>query len=341
MCIHVPDATLLRSAGNGGMTQVTDTLFANTGFGSSAIALPCFRIGLVLDGMLDVPANRAAVVAMTDAFLKRYGADLRFCATLKDANSKGRAIKATPKKISEIVAAVSKGLESLYEIRLYGSDDNPLEVPFLPYLTVSHAAYPMTLIEIMVPHDPADPTSFPDQIDAIARTAPVRLGFQGLGFGKTTLRFYNEFLLPPAFQRFRTAIMGRFDSAPTHLWFRRDNFVKTKGDYAPGITQTGWRTYVGAAFRDRLGDPAATNAAGVTVEHLPQMTVVTAGPEPIWGDVNAGESISIYQAAHQYVRLAYAERKWLISFAPWSNSDPESTELSEGYLDRFLPKAAA
>ncbi len=305
-----------------------------------AVAVPAFRSAAVLDGLLNVPDTKAAVLGLFDLFVSRFGGNIGYMALDKaGASAAAKLVKCTPDKLVELRATLDGEMTKLLRLRLFGAKVAPMSAPNLPFLSILRSAGPATAVELSLPANLPDLMDVAGAIDGILRAAPLRSGFQSFGFLPDV--GVAGPMHPAAFRRYRCAVMGEFPTSILHLSFRTANIAQRDGDYTPGITETGWRTYVGAAFRDRLGNADTLAARGVRVEPLAGMTVVTAGDAPIWGDVNKGDTIAGYQAAHDFLRPAYGERKWLVSFAPWSNRDPDSTDLSEGYVDRLVPEDAA
>lgn len=304
------------------------------------IAIPCFRIGAALDGHLNVETSLIAAKQIYDIFTTQFSGEIRFALIEKKRAQRGaRATKATSKKVQNLKDALWGGMVEQSSVRFYGTDENPLNAPFLPFLSISNRQGPVTEIEISVPWDTPDLLRFADAVHTVLCDAPVRFGYQGMGFGKTSLNGLDDFSLPMAHERFRTALMGTFNRSPDHLLFRKVYIVNSKvpgmgGEYSPGVGDTGWRTYVGAAFRDRLGDVDIARAKGVRIDEFADVTVVTAGPEPIWGDVNRGEDISAFVASYAYLRPAYADMKNLCK-GMWRDNNAADTAASRGYFERL------
>jgi hypothetical protein len=304
-------------------------------------AVPVFRTDALLDGKLDVPENRHAALALFDAFVARFGSEIAFVAKQGKKAASANLVKATKARITDLRARLAEGLPDHSAIRLYGTDATPLGAPFQPNLLIMQEYFPSTQIEMSVDWNVPDLGEIIAGSDRLLRTTHMRAGYQSMGFQRSPVKWSDDRQFPPATDRFRAAVMGKFTPAAEWQAFLTDNIVKLWGPYTAGIFATGWRTYVGAAFADRLDTSAQKLTAladqGVAVEVLPQMTVVTAGPEPIWGDVNKGENVSAYRAAHAFLLPAYCTRKNLARFTlGWNDRDPERVDMVERYLDRLL-----
>lgn len=304
------------------------------------IALPCFRVGAVLDGTLDQATSQTAATKIHSLFMDAFAADLKFAVLAPKVERKPtKATKATPKQLSAIQAALRNGMPDNSALRLYGSDENPLGVPFMPYLSISNRLGRMTEIELMIPWDLPELTQFADTVHQALCVAPVRFGYQGMGFGRSKIQSLPDQHLPLAYERFRAAIMGDFNRHPDRLLYRLDYLVNHSqpsqaGDYTPGLNDMGWRTYVGADFQGRLGDPDRARAAGVQIDEHATTLTVTAGPEPIWGDINAGEDLTVFAAAYAYLQPAYAEMRFLCK-GMWGDRSPVEKAASQGYFQRL------
>lgn len=306
---------------------------------STPFALPAFRMLVVLKGRFDVEANRKAVLAIFDLFAQRFDDEIAFVATEKfGARSGANPIKQTPARIKKMRADLEAGMPGITSVKAFGTDQNPTNTPMTPYFRAIHVAKLYSEVEIALPWDLPDLKEFADRADAALAGAAVCTGYQSMGFLKHTQTF-NDKNLPPAFERYKAAVMGNINGNLAFLPFQGDQYVRRKGPYEPGILETGWRTYVGEDYRGKLGSTDGLDQHGVSVEAYPGYTKVTAGPAPIWGDMNAGEDISAYTAAHQFVLPAYCGRDRLIEGTLWgSKNSAEGCDLAEQYLNRFLPE---
>lgn len=325
-----------------------DVLYADIRNQDEPAAVPAFRIGFVLDGMLDQMPVRQAALAMLDAFASYCGARLGFMMLAGTGGKPGKLIPFRTAKLAEWRGRVVEGLPRNRGLRLYGPDDGPLGAPFLPFFSLDHDRHPSTRIEICLPCDAPDLLLFSRHIDQIARGAPVRFGFQGYGFAGSPVAGVPDRMLPPAFLRYRMALMGDVLGKETCLFYsqpfvtmrRLDQQRKKTGgapwDYQPGIPDMGWRTYVGPDFAARLDMGKAPQAAGLRIEEQGGMVIVTAGDAPGWGDLNRDEDMSAARAAHAFLRPAYCSRNPLAALTLGADpADPASAERADNYLNRF------
>ena len=325
-----------------------DTLFALIRNIDEPIALPAFRIGLIFDGMLDQPDVRYAALTILDLFDRRFGGDLQFMARFRPNSAAQTLAKFSGKKLQDWRVDVEQGMPKYRGFRLYGGDQNPLHTPFMPYFSLSHMPYPMTRLEMALPDQADGLREFSDDVDAAVRQAPVRFGYQGYGFARSPVEGLMDNYLPPAFNRYRTALMGDvlgqlepiFYSKP-FVTMRRADQIRSKSagqpyDYTPGITDIGWRTYIGREFADRLDHDKRPAEPSLHIDRNDRMTVVTAGDQPIWGDLNTAEDIAPWQAAHRFLKPAFASQNILKAFTLAASAhDPATIERRDGYLRRL------
>lgn len=306
-----------------------------------AIAMPAFRTIATADAPPDQDDIRDALLAIHDLFLEHFGDDVVFAALASPRGTGGRLVKATKKKREQCRAVIEEGLESKHGVRYYGTDETPLELPHLPFLSLGRQLETAegtwcTVIEVAVPYDHPDVMQLAEHLDAILRKLPLMEGYQGYGWEVSPVGGLDDRWLPSTLiQRYPAALLGKFPRFLLLQYYDK-YFAERFEDYDTGISDVGWRTYVGAPFVERLGDPAKAEAKGVTVEHLPNVTVVTAGPAPIWGGTEAGEDLSAMRAAFSYVKPAWATRHTLVRFTlGWDDTVPAWVKRSEGYLDRL------
>ncbi|ABD55931.1 hypothetical protein Jann_3014 [Jannaschia sp. CCS1] len=305
-------------------------------------------IGVMRVTALTEPLSAAAFaepgVALLDAFLEHFGSDVVFVAKgSTQGNKTSNLTKATDRRLAEYRGIVADGGMDTFGIRLYGGDDTRLGKPLVPFASLSHHLTPTIIgpeprffdIDFALPPEGSATEAFLRDSNKILGTLPLRAGFQGLGFASSPVVGGRNRDWAPAFKRYQTAIMLELRLSPS-LVFLNPYRSKSKGAYTPGLPDIGWRTYVGAEFAARLGPPP--DHPNVSSEQLGDLTIVTAGERPIWGDLNSGEDISAYQAAAAYLNPAMASRNIRVREAPgYRHTDATRRELGEAYLDRLAP----
>ncbi len=296
------------------------------------LARPVFRSAVVLDGMLDRPENHAAAQAVLVAFLARFAEDVRFTATARMKPGMFKLAKASAKRIQTVRDLMAGDMGAHYGIHLDGTDQNGIDVPLEPMLSITHLPYPITVIEMLLPWDAPDLVALADGFAATMDGVSVRMGLQGMAFAYSRFRRGDSLTAPATHLRYQAAMMGEFAPYPTRTLIQLASSIRHYGHFTLGVTDTGWRTFVGQAFRDRLGALDGLAAQDVTATERPGHTILTAGAAPIWGDVNVAEDIGPYRAAHAALRPAYADRKALLQVGPFR----DWPEMAESYLDRLL-----
>ena len=325
-----------------------ETLYADMRNNDEPIAMPAFEIGLILDGMLNDLGVERVALAIFDEFINHFQDQLVFKMRESWTSKSAKLTAFKPKDILPLRQILAGGAPKTRCIRLYGTDENELNLPFTPFFSIDHDAYPMTRIVILLPPSAKDLRAFSDRIDQLARESQLRFGVQGFAFMRSPLSGFQDLDLPPAYNRYRAALMGNWFEALPSL-FHSEALVEMQRleqtrrkdagkpwDYHPGIVDIGWRTYIGKRFADRLQHSKPPADTAVKLEANDHMNIVTIGDEPIWGDINGPEDISAWRAAHDYLRPAFASRE-VLKLHTWDMqpSSPKSIEKTEGYLNRL------
>lgn len=314
-------------------TDMTITLFSHHLTTPTPIAMPAFRVCAALDGALSDDANKTCASDVFEAFLDNFGPDIAYAATSGKSRWTPKLVKPTATKLKRMREVIANGFTTHTGMRLYGPDTNVLGKPAVPFLSITQVYPTFIVIDLAVPHDHPDRDAFAQASDHALRSANLMAGYQGFGFFKSPISGLADNNLPVATDRFRAATMTEWMGNPScTLWSPR-----TAGNwpgYEAGITELGWRTYVGRMFTDRI---TAAPAASLTIEDLPNMKIVTAGPAPIWGDVNADEDITAYKDAYAYLAPVFTSRDMLRSstLGGIPSYDPARAAVVDGYLNRF------
>ncbi|RVV98317.1 hypothetical protein EKE94_05145 [Mesobaculum littorinae] len=310
------------------------------------VGAPILRITALTDP-LDGATLAGPGGELLDLFLTQFGADVAFVAKgpTTGRSRASRLTKATDKRIGELRAILRDGGVEKFGLRIYGPDDTGFGRPLAPYASIAHmiaetdaGVTPYAQIDFALPPEGEASQRFLHDSDEVLRRLPLRAGVQGLGFAGTPVEGSLMFLYPPAFRRYRAAVIADW-RIPSALVFHNPNATQVHGDYTAGLPDIGWRTYVGPEFSERLqGRPRHPE---VTVEQAGAATVVTAGAAPIWGDLNTGEDIGPFRAAARFLEPALASRGRRIREAPcYVNGNPEREALAADYLDRFKGSGA-
>ncbi|SLN54981.1 hypothetical protein PSM7751_02685 [Pseudooceanicola marinus] len=211
----------------------------------------------------------------------------------------------------------------------------------------------MAEIRIELPWQAEGALDLMAQVDAALEGVPVPTGYMGYGFAPRALGVNYVSFVPPAQRRYRCALM--MDPVPFSPLVRHDQSFVTmrrleqkraaKGraigeaglfDYVPGLPDVGCRTYIGGALRDRLAVTSEALGPDLTIDDRGTFTTLTAGPAPIWGDLNLNEDISAYQAAFAYLEPVMSDWNMRVRSAPgYSIKDKERVRQAKAYVDRF------
>ena len=314
--------------------------------GDVKIAQPSFRILLYFDGSLNDPVNAKGVVPLFDLFIKTYGEEAAWVAI---ANHNSRRL--TPKKLSKKqIERARTWLSTPDKIwpstcRVVGPLDDETCNVVVPAFRVDE--YRVNFLDISVPDDITRAVPFADSATEIIREIPVIACIMGFGFYLPQALESLEDWMPRGFERYRTAIefmvsgatMGIRKTGQGYRWDKSPELEPdAPADLQPGIPDIGWRTIVGAEFLDRLPDlkSALATTPEVSVHSTPGMAVLTAGEQPIWGDVVAGEDISAYQAVAK--TLAPVRYPLDVAYGSLFGNqyyDPQGRARIRAYLSRF------
>lgn len=309
------------------------------------IAPPAFRILLYCDGSLNDPANAKGVLALFDLFMETYGDEAAWIA-IADHERKLRPKKLSPKQIEDARSWLTTPNKTWpATCRVVGPLSDETNNVVVPAFRVDE--YRMMYLDMSVPDDIARAVPFADAATEIIRDMPVITGVMGLGFYLPQALDSLKTWLPRGFERYCTAIefvvdgatMGIRKTDEGYLWDESPELTPgAPADLQPGVPDIGWRTIVGAEFLDRLPalDPALADKPEVSLQVAPTMAIVTAGAQPVWGDVETNEDISAYRAvAGALAPVRYPADVAYGSLFGNQYYDPEGRARIDSYLQRF------
>ncbi|WP_417257266.1 hypothetical protein [Celeribacter halophilus] len=326
------------------------------------VAFPALRFCVWTEGGFDQPDCGAAALAVFDAVMESLGREIGYLTLVKPtADKRIRLTRATLKKREEARAAVAAGMPVHRYLKAAAKtmSDEGTERVGLPGFSLSHIPGGPGFVGLEIPWEHPAATGLIARLHQIMDGVPLVAGVCGYGFAMAPGDF-GQYKLPPAHLRFRTALMAQMEllsrevryDAPfvqmRRLYQRRDAKGATIPeaelfDYETGLPDIGWRTYLGADLSARVDAQegretklAALIAQGGAMEERAGHRVVTASPAPVWGDLNAGESITGYIAARAYLEPALASRSIRLLSAPCHDtSDKDRMREAEAYVDRF------
>lgn len=300
-----------------------------------AIAQPAFRILAWLDGSLNDPANAAMGEASLRAFLRYHRDDVGLIAIADKLRQ--------PNPVFPDDAAINDAIQWLHTpdkvfaatLRMNGDSNVELGYPAVPHFRIDEDVG-LVMLEMSLPIDSTRNVNIADAVTQILATAPLRAAVMGLGLYQPSRLSSLITYMPRAFQRYRCALEVQLTGPRDGIRKDRSAFDYAKNTHVqPGLPDIGWRSLIGAPFAARLpkGQPEHAHVDITRTDN--DVTVLTAGPLPIWGDVNEGEDTSAYSAVAQWLEtLRYPVPIALNSLFGSQGADPRGADRVEAYVRR-------
>lgn len=300
------------------------------------IAQPAFRVLLYCDGSLNDPANGAGVTRLFDLFLEHYGAEAAWLAIADEA----RPMRPKPLDAAGIADArhwlntPDKSFPAT--CRIVGPISEESANVTVPAFRVDE--YRVMFLDMSVPADADRAVSFAQAATEVIRDMPVIASIMGMGFYLPVALESLKDYLPRAFVRYRAAIEFTVDSATMGIRKTGEGFDWDENEgVEPGIPDIGWRTIIGPDFTSRLPDlDALYGAPGVAYERTDDIAVITAGPSPVFGDVDKGEDIAPYRTVAKALKpVRYPVEVAVGTLFGNQAYTPEGRDRVEAYLARL------
>lgn len=307
-----------------------------------AIAVPAFRTLAWVDGTLRDDTIRSAVLSVFDLFADAFSGKMEVMKLTADIGS------ATPTDWDTVAARrwIGSGDERPHSVLGHGPVDPDMRATGVPDFRLAQFGKRMSIEVSIAPGDMQ--AEFTDHFHRCLMRMPLFCGLQSMGFYQPASLFGLLRHMPQSYPRYRAAVeipvyieqvLRRQQTSkgyPIGIWAAFPNAVA-------GLPDTGWRTMVGPMYRERLATPdKAAFHDDVVVHDENDILTLTAGPTPIWGDVNAGEDIAAYQSVARYLRPimidANVARRSLFGSKDRTAQDRESVDA---YLNRFMPAQAS
>ncbi|MCR4266330.1 type VI immunity family protein [Nitratireductor sp. ZSWI3] len=301
------------------------------------IAVPAFRVIAILAGEIHAAKNKPALAGTYELFEASFGE----AANVTSYNFPGHA-----GKIRWMNPTLQKQGRQFFDsnateygqgLRRYGYALDAFEEPALPYFAVEQRS-DVCFLEIDIRDDAALAVAFADDITRLLMDAQVIWGVMGMGMFLPPYKSSLEFKLGEGVRRYRTSI----EISPSMVMdgIRREGSShRWQKDEKPGIADIGWRTLIGREYWSRIPDaiPALREAENISVEQSEHVLAITAGVQPIWGDVNRGEDITAYSTvAKQLAPIRYPESAAKAFMFGGNTHDPHHADKIETYLARLL-----
>lgn len=308
--------------------------------GNVKIAEPAFRVLLYCDGSLNDPANADGVTRLFDLFLEHYGAEAAWLAIADEA----RPMRPKPLDgdgISDARNWLNTPDKSFpATCRVVGPLSEETGNVTVPAFRVDE--YRVMFLDMSVPADADRAVPFAQAATQIIRDMPVIASIMGMGFYLPVALESLKDYLPRAYPRYRTAIEFTVDSATMGIRKTEEGFRwdQNKG-VEPGIPDIGWRTIIGPDFTPRLPElDAVAEAPGVAYERTGDIAVITAGPKPVFGDVDKGEDITPYRTVAKALKpVRYPVEVAVGTLFGNQAYNPEGRDRVEAYLARLEDEA--
>ncbi|TRW98281.1 hypothetical protein FNJ84_05745 [Paracoccus sp. M683] len=302
------------------------------------IATPVFRILLWCDGHWRDRANRQAMLGVFDLFCLRWSGQFHSL-TRASADQPPRTCPNTDASLAALRAELAAGTARMDSgIRLAGWTDSPHFIESAPCLRLGELG-DLAFLALELPPDADDLVDFTDQVTEFASAMSLRCGVAGFGYFLPDYLESLVFALPMAMARTNAAIevtprCVAFCIMPQAL---ATQDVDEDPPVAVGLADIGWRTLIGAGFRDRLPDLSMLAKGGdVAVDRRGELVVVTAGDRPVWGRVLPQEDIAPYQrVAKALGPLRISPRLAQRHLFGGDNGDPERNDRVQAYLNRL------
>ena len=301
------------------------------------IAQPSFRILVYCLQPLANPAISNTMAELLDVFVSTYREELAYIVISDDERPMlGRHVDDDAiADARDWLANATKPWPST--CRLFSHINEEAQAITVPSYRAEQAA-DYCFLDMSVPADPQRVKDFADDVTDIIKDCPILYSVMGMGFFLPASLESLETFLPRAYPRYKTAIEFMAEGARWGLHKEIGNFDwQGYPNATPGIPTIGWRTILATHYLNDLPNlETVTQTPGVSLERTDNMAIVTAGDLPIWGDVNASEDISAYQAVAAALKPVRVHIEPALSGLFGSlRSDPQGRDRLEAYLSRF------
>ncbi len=302
-------------------------------YNDTSFALPSFRLLSFFNRPLADPEMKAAALAVFDLFVGAASGRLAWFAKA------GSGVRQTPpQRVDDaVIAAERQWLEKAVfdwptTFRFNGWLDEPDCIVAPPHLRIEQRA-DLSLIQMEMPPDLPAPAGFADRFCAILGRLPLVWGVIGMGIYLPTANDSLVWMLPRVGTRFRAAIEVQPDHAERGLRTRRaDLGVPARRS---GIPDIGWRTLLGSPFISSLDFGRLQALPGVDLHRHKGFIALTAGPVPIWGDINQGEDLTSYRAVAAALRSLRLPPAYIRNALFGSGGASEKLDRLEAWSARY------
>jgi hypothetical protein len=296
------------------------------------VAEPCFRTLAWFSGSLNDAAFVQFAADLAGWFWRIHGARIGRITVASDLQP---AVPRDP--TSETLADVGRWINdtgkpySAY-LQMEAPEDLDYDAERVPWIHIREGAG-MVMAEVCLPFDLTDLVAQADaQAGLLAREGLI-CALQGMGYFLPPMNRSLKAVMPRATVRYPAAIELQLLDPVDGLQVEGAAFYwEDHPDLQPGLPDIGWRTMLGARLAARVGKLPDMPAVVVTENPL----TLTAGPAPIWGDVNRAEDISAYRAvAAALATIAMPRAVTDSRYFAGNPDDSDHMDRLDAYLARF------
>jgi hypothetical protein len=309
-------------------------------YDGAPVAEPCFRTLAWFAGSLnDAPFVQFAS-DLAGWFWRGHGARIGRITAASDLQPPVPR-DPTPETMAPVLADVGRWIKdtgkpySAY-LQMEAPQDLDFDAERVPWLHLREGAG-MVLAEVCLPHDLADLVAQADALAGLVARDGLICALQGMGYFLPPMNRSLKAVMPRATVRYPAAIELQLLDPVDGLQVDGAAFYwEDHPDLQPGLPDIGWRTMLGAGLAARLDAQAGKlpDMPGVTVTQGP--LTLTAGPAPVWGDVNRAEDISAYRAvAAALAPLAMPREVTDSRYFAGNPDDADHMDRLDAYLARF------
>lgn len=270
-------------------------------------------------------------VAFFEAFVKRYGAALRFY-RLSDSTKWKKVLPKDLRKVSRWFSDARTLAEPLLGITMHPAENADEPRPPLFEMMFDHVyeEYPRGMFRMVLPLDVAgeDASGLLELIDEAMAEFPVHWGSAGYAFywkgTDTQIENYAEQWL------------GRH--LVKHPGLSTGDYLTLGTRVENGLANIGWLTFVGDELIGKLGGREAitleAERSGVGLREYSKGVALQAGPTPELGNVNRKKTLPLYKDVGRILQPVFAADERLEKMGVIGIDDDEE---AVAWLKRFLP----
>jgi hypothetical protein len=301
-------------------------------YDGAPVAEPCFRTLLWFSGSLNAPPLTQFATDLAGWFWRSHGPQVGRITAASDLQVPDPR-DPTPEALAEVGRWIKDtGKPYSAYLQMEAPQDLDYDAERIPWLHLREGAG-MVQAEVCLPAVLPDLVAQADTLAGLAARPGLICGLQGMGYFLPPMNRTLKAVMPLATGRYRAAMELQLLDPVDGLQVDGAAFYwEDHPDLQPGLPDIGWRTILGADLAARAGK--LPDMPGVTVAQDP--LTLTAGPAPIWGDVNRDEDIAPYRAVA--AALAPLAMPRAITDCRYFAGNPDNADHMDRldlYLERF------